>query len=562
MISDKKSVQIVVSLCEQYNIKNVVFSPGSRNAPLVISFNNNPFFNCRSIVDERSAAFYALGMAQQLKEPVIICCTSGSAALNYAPAISEAYYQNIPLIVLTADRPPEWIHHGEGQSIDQNEVYKNYIYSSHNLPVEESENDIQKAISEVNKALSNCMNPIGNPVHINLPFREPLYNTIEKQEALQPQKVELTSTKQTQIDWEEISQKWNSAKSKLILCGVLPKDKELNLVLSQLNQDGSVVVMTETTSNLYDFQFISCIDRTLSAIKPEDLHDFSPEVLVTLGGAIISKRIKAFLRSFQPKEHWQIGTTPREIDTFKCLSKKISIEPIQFINQLNKLAPVEDSSYTNKWLQRSFLAKESHTNYLQSIDWCDLKVFEILLDRIPDHANLQMGNSSPVRYVQLFNPISTVSYNGNRGVSGIDGSTSTTCGAAAASNALTVLISGDLSFVYDINAFWNNHLTENIRIIVINNGGGGIFRFIPGPDSTGLVENFFEVGNQANIQMLSEAHKLNYYKAYNENELNSTLGEFFNHQSNNRPAVMEIFTPNETNAKILKQYFKSIAATS
>ena len=173
-----------------------------------------------------------------------------------------------------------------------------------------------------------------------------------------------------------------------------------------------------------------------------------------------------------------------------------------------------------------------------------------------------MGNSSPVRYIQLFEQINTVQYNSNRGVSGIDGCTSTMIGAASVNNNLTLLLSGDLSFVYDINALWNNHLTSNIRIIVINNSGGGIFRIIPGPSKTNQLEDFFEVGNNANIQQLVTAHNINYYAASNEESLEKTLPKFYNEQENKRPAVLEIFTPKEVNAVVLKNYFESIKNNS
>ena len=177
MTTSLERIQILTDLLQKHNIKNVIFSPGSRNAPIVIAIRNNKFFNTKVIVDERSAGFIAMGMAQQLQEPVIICSTSGSSTLNYAPAICEAFYQKIPLIVLTADRPPEWIDQGEGQSIKQNAIYNNYIAGSFQFPVDENPDTLWQSGRITNEAINLCTQS-KSPVHINLPFREPLYETV------------------------------------------------------------------------------------------------------------------------------------------------------------------------------------------------------------------------------------------------------------------------------------------------------------------------------------------------------------------------------------------------
>ncbi len=564
MISDKKSVQVLVNLCEQYGIQNVVFSAGSRNAPLIISFTENQFFNCISIVDERSAAFYALGKAQQLKEPVIICCTSGSAALNYAPAISEAYYQDIPLLVITSDRPAKWLNNGEGQMIDQVNIFQNYIHHSYSIPSDLSNENISLSETEINSALNNAKAITNNTVHINIPFEEPLYNMIALEDAYIPQyspkREERTSL--TEIEIQYISRKWKKANRILILCGVLEKNTELNNLLKQINENCAVCILTESTANICDLKFISCIDRTLNLINENELINYAPDLLISIGGAIISKRIKSFLRNNKAKEHWQISIKSEPIDTFSSLTKKLDISPLSFFSQIQLIEPNFESNFGDQWLQKSFLAQRRHEEFIKQCDWSDLKATSIIIDTLPDFSNLHMGNSSPVRYIQLFEQINTVQYNSNRGVSGIDGCTSTMIGAASVNNNLTLLVSGDLSFVYDINALWNNHLTSNIRIIVINNSGGGIFRIIPGPSSTKQFEDFFEVGNNANIQQLVAAHNINYYNACNEASLEEALPKFYNEQENKRPAVLEIFTPKEVNAVILKSYFESIKDNS
>lgn len=555
MISSNKKVQSLLEICKKHDVKDIVFSAGSRNAPLVISFNEDDYFTTSSLVDERSAGFFALGIAQQTQTPVVLSCTSGSAVLNYAPAIAEAYYQNIPLIIITADRPPEWIDHGEGQSIRQNSVFQNYIQASFSIPIGMEDNDLWYSNRIVNEAI-NCSKTFSKPVHINLPFREPLYEKIENPNDNYQVFSFTKSTKQ--IDEEELnilSKTWNGYDKILILCGLMPKNEKLNYLLSEINKSGAVAILTETTANLSDNQFIPCIDRTLAKVDHSNI-DFIPELVITIGGAIISKKIKSYLRQINNLIHWHVGSEPDISDTFQALSLKIDSNPFNFFKAIApKINFEKNSQFKSKWLQAHLTTQNNHLNFIKECDWSDLKATGIIHDFLPDNSNLHLSNSSPVRYFQLFDQINTVQYNSNRGVSGIDGCTSTASGAAYINNKQTILITGDLGFVYDINALWNKNLPSNLRIIVINNSGGGIFRIIPGPDTTNQLEDFFEVGNPANIELLAKAYQLSYYQAKSETELENILPEFFLEEVKTA-RVLEIFTPREQNPKVLKEYFE------
>lgn len=558
MVSESKRVQSIVDIFARKGLKHIVFSPGSRNAPLVISFTNDKRFNCISIVDERSAAFYALGIAIELQEPVAICCTSGSASLNYSSAISEAFYQNVPLITITTDRPPEWISHGEGQSINQIEIFKNIVHSSYSLPIGEEKEDIWYTQRQINEAINSSIES-KLPVHINFPFREPLYKTKDK--------IEITSKLITKVGYNKeiydedlayFSNRWNESKKILILCGQSIPNSKLNYILDQISHFENVIVLTESTANLNGRSFIPCIDRVITSI--ENKQDYAPELLITIGSAIISKKIKQFLRSTDAIEHWSIKDSSKTEDTYQKLNFVISFDPNYFLRKLYPLINNEiNSNYKSLWLQKYLITKTNHDSFVQKLNWSDLKAFDIIYNTLPVNCNIHLGNSSPVRYMQLFNQIEGATYYSNRGVSGIDGSTSTMCGIASVSKTLNILVSGDLSFVYDINALWNNQLSSNIRIIVINNAGGGIFRIIPGPEKTNALEDFFEVGNNASVKDLANAHKINYYTADTPDSLETSIGEFYNPQENKRPAILEIFTPNKINANILMEYFEALS---
>lgn len=554
MISNKKSVQYLKQFSEALELFHWVFSPGSRNAPIVMTIANDPKFDTLSIVDERSAAFIALGQSIRMQKPSVICCTSGSASLNYAPAISEAFYQEIPLFVVTADRPQKWIGNGEGQSIDQVNVYQNYCLSSYHINEEDSEEEIEAVFKSIAKDLTGCRK---GPVHLNIAFEEPLYNKLESDELPLFVYAE-ESNQQNEIDLKELDDQWKTFDRIMILVGQHQKDDQLSYWLRQMLFDKRVVVLTENLSNVSDFHFVNCIDRTL---PPGDLEDFHPQLVITLGGAIVSKKVKQFLRNIPDLKHWHISSSGTFPNVFECLEQRLKIREKDFLKHfVPKDVFYEESQFQNMWVARSLMNKEKHLDFVNAVGWSDFKAHAIIHDSIPDGFILHQGNSSVVRYYQLFDPIDALEYHGNRGVSGIDGSMSTALGYSRMDSRPNIFVSGDLSFVYDNNALWNKISRDRMLIIVINNGGGGIFRIIPGPASTQKLDSHFEVGNPTQIKHLAAAHQINYSRVENEQELEQVLtlairklldGEFDGE-------VVEVFTPGPLSAEILKQYFTSV----
>lgn len=553
MISDKKSVQLLYKFCLDLGILDWVISPGSRNAPITLSIGNDNAFNAVPVVDERSAAFIAMGKALAMNKPVAITCTSGSAALNYAPAISEAYYQEIPLLIVTADRPQKWINNGEGQSIDQVDVYRNYTLASYHL----NEYDDENLMIEVfNRIADSLFGEKKGPVHLNLAFEEPLYNNA----AFDLEKFHFSKPNQLELHWDkdELLQKYSSKERIMVLVGQMQKNEDLEYLLSELLVDKRVVVLTETNSNQYNFNFINCIDRTLPPLSDEEYH---PELVITIGGAIVSKRIKKYLRSIKGLDHWHVSTSETFPNTFEVLSETIEYYPEKVFREFLSVAGGKEGfDFQIKWLQRSFVNQEEHNKFIDALNWSDLQAHSIIYNWLPDGAVLHQGNSSVVRYYQLFDPIKTITYQSNRGVSGIDGSVSTALGAASRSEVLNVLVVGDLSFVYDINAWWNNLEKSNLLVIVINNGGGGIFKIIDGPESTGVLDKFFEVRSSSSIKGMVESHHVNYSKVMDADSLDlhlqSIMIDFANGQF--KGEVIEVDTQGIDSENVLKDYFEKV----
>lgn len=550
--------QTLIKLCEAKGIKHIIISPGSRNAPLTIGFSHHPYFKCYSIVDERCAAFFALGIAQQLQEPTAVVCTSGSALLNYYPAVAEAFFSDIPLVVISADRPKHLIGIGDGQTINQNHVFENHILYSANLELNlDNKQSLQDRNEiEINKALNTAYLKQG-PVHINVPFDEPLYDMVDAA-SVNPQVIPAednvlpmeSSVINTCIN------DWNSASKKMILVGVNPPNTINQEWLDVIAKDDSVIVFTETTSNLQHDDFFPSIDKIILPLNDEALMRLQPEILLTFGGLIVSKKIKAFLRKYRPQQHWHIGTTKAN-DTFFSLNRYLEARPNDFFSEFLPGITTKQSDYKPSWNQIKAHRNSKHDEYLKTIDFSDFKAFEIIFKAIPNHTILQLGNSSTIRYAQLFDLNKTLNVFCNRGTSGIDGSTSTAIGCAVVNTKQTTFISGDLSFIYDSNALWNNYIPNTFRVIVINNQGGGIFRILPGHKNTENFDTYFETKHELTAEHLCKMYGFEYTKVSNTQALQSALQSFY--LESNQPKLLEVFTPQTTNDEILLDYFRFIS---
>ena len=547
----KELAQQVISACHQFKVATVVISPGSRNAPLTIGFSNHPEIETLSIVDERCAAFFALGIAQQTQKPVAVLCTSGSALLNYYPAIAEAFYSNIPLVVISADRPKHLIDIGDGQTIRQENVFENHILFSANLI--ENEKYKTRNAQLIGEALQISVSQQG-PVHINVPFDEPLYETVEELAHFNFPHISLSSLDNSHIDYKGLAEIWNKASKKMLVIGVNYPDAELHKLMDLYSEDDSVILLTETTSNLHHAKAINAIDQLIFSLEDEEFKELQPDILITFGGMIVSKRIKKFLRAYQPKHHWNIDEK-KAMNTFFCLTELIQTKPVDFFSKFNNIISKKESDYQPKWLAIRDRRRVKHAEYLAQIKHSDLKVFEQIITSIPENCQLQSSNSAVIRYVQMFSVKDSISIFCNRGTSGIDGSTSTAIGAAFASKKQTIFITGDLSFFYDANALWNKNIPANFRIILVNNSGGGIFKIIPGPGTTNAAK-YFETPHCLTAEHLCKMHQFEYQQAFSTATVEKELKGFF--ETSEKPKILEIFTPSLENDTVLKDYFKYI----
>lgn len=551
---NKQAIANIPGICKQYGIDSIVISPGSRNAPLIFSFTRHETIECFSITDERSAAYFALGLAQQSGKAVGIVCTSGTAVLNYAPAIAEAYYQRIPLIVFTADRPPELIDQNDGQTIRQESVFANIIKASYNLPADDTLTDTEIADALCSNAINTALSDMQGPVHVNVPLREPLYlqlpepkltikaDTIKKQQLPASQEDEITNT-------------WVQYKKRMILCGFSGQPAYKEQIL-QLAGDGAATVIAENISNCGNSNCcITTPDSFMASVSENEAEAFAPELLITVGNSVISKQMKLFFKKHKPAVHYNVHESTQAIDTYQTLTKTITCNPADFLEYLHSINRETRTAYSILCNDRNRDLRELHKSIISRTEFSDLKAHAIIQQYLPKHCNLHIANSTSIRYSQLFQSRNDISYFSNRGTSGIDGCTSSAVGFACNSKEQTILLTGDIAFLYDTNALWNKYICPSFKIIVLNNKSGNIFTLIQDSEEYKRTKEFFETPQQVAIDAVANAYGFAYKYCNSEEMLNKLLPEFFALKVS---AILEIETDATINTQTYKKYYNTI----
>lgn len=556
MITDKKHIQQLASLLLQKGITDVVISPGSRNAPLINQFFGLPEFNCLNVVDERSAGYQALGIALAKRKPVVVVCTSGTAAINYGPAIAEAFYQKIPLVVLTADRPHRWVDQADGQTVRQENLFANHTLKSISLEEAERDDDFRHNNLQINETLNLVLSENPGPVHINIPLGEPLYG-FSDEELPKFRNIESFSANSqlTPKELEKLVERWNASTRKMVIVGQLLPDEQINTLVQKMAEDPGTIVLAEHLTNLSGEHLVQITDVVVAAISPEEKTEFQPEILLTFGQQIVSKRLKLFVRGSQPREHWHISVSGGHIDTYNSLSHVISSDTFSFLNTFVPEIKNTEWNYREMWKAKEQKAFQLQNEFLKDAPFCDLTACKTITELVPENSIVHLGNSSSVRLVQMFDVNENCEYYGNRGTSGIDGSLSTAVGFSLSSKKINTLVLGELSFFYDSNALWNQHFPANLRIIVLNNGGGNIFRLIGGPRQSPALNEHFVAQHNLKAEGLAVAFGINYLKAENQEELSNALNTIFA-PGFSGPVILEVLTDGEISATVFQECYQ------
>lgn len=552
MFSTKKNILQTVALLKAYEIKHIVLSPGSRNAPLMQTFSQDTFFDCHVIVDERNAAFYALGIIQAKRCPVVICCTSGSALLNYAPAVSEAFYQQLPLIVVSADRAPQWIGQMDGQTLPQSGAFGALVKKAVNLPEIQNETDEWYCNRLINEALIACTNNAQGPVQINIPLSEPLFDY--SQQTL-PEVRRIHSAKVNKIvEISRFSSEWQQLPKRIIVVGQMPFSENLISLLGKLAKDYNCIILTEYLSNCVSSQFISNFDALLYRLNEDEKISYQPDILITIGGHIVSKRLKHFFRQYKPKSHWLISESGEVVDLFQSLTDLIDTTPIQFLSELlNAIPQTENTEFSILW-NNSAKAIEAPS---QDIPFSDIWATGEFLKVIPNKSALHVANSSAVRNVQLYPIDPSIRVYCNRGVNGIESTLPTVVGFAAVSVNPVYLVIGDLSFFYGLNALWNINHIKNLRILLVNNGGGGIFHLLPGLNKSESLNEYVSAEHTTDARNWATAAGCKYLSARNKEEFVNHLA-IFTAEYTDQSIILEVIADMDICKKTFQEYYHNL----
>lgn len=554
----------LAELCVRRGIHHAVIAPGSRSAALTLAFARHPHIQTKVIPDERAAGYIALGMAQQLSRPVALICTSGTAALNFAPAVTEAYFLGVPLLVLTADRPPEWIHQQDGQMIHQDAVYGKHIKESYALPADYGHVDSRWFIERtVNQLINSAQEQPRGPVHLNVPIREPFYPKSDETFIYGSPRIITRVVEQRtlpQETWEELLGLLEDNDRVLILAGQQVISEALLEILEQLKNEFAFPVVGEVLSNLSGHSFLTHPDIFLGSTQPQD--ERCPEVLITFGDSFVSKNLKLFFRKYKPRYHYHISFRRELIDPFQTLTQQLAIEPEVFFHTLLETLDLRafrqgdedrDTTFLQSWEVAEQKAVSGIQHFLQTREaFGEFQAVAQVLEQIPESSQLHLANSMSVRYANYIGLPQRVTVFSNRGTSGIDGCMSTAVGAALTTDQLVFLLIGDVAFFYDRNALWHPHVPSNLRIILINNSGGSIFRMIDGPRQQPELETYFETQHHTTAERTAQDAGLVYYAIANEQELVKALPSFLNEDK--KAKLLEISSDPVANQKTFDQF--------
>lgn len=561
----------IAEICAQHGVTNSIVCPGSRCAPITLAFARHPDITCRTFSDERSACFVALGIAQQTQSPVSVICTSGSAAYNFAPAIAEAFFQEIPLLIFTADRPAEWIDQWDGQTIRQTNIFGAHVKKSYTLPQEYDHADAVWHIQRiVNEAISLSQEFPKGPVHINVPLREPLYPAKDEKIVFTKIKkiVRVTSPsfELTQGDKATLSKSLSKYTKIVVVGGQQYFHDAQNKSIARFCKNHQAALVGDVISNLHSLpDTVRLVDTFLGQCGDSVKQSLAPELLITFGKSVISKNLKQFIRKYKPVEHWHIQPGGVTADTFQSLTRLIHCSPQNFFESLQTPEKIEafntqkKENYARLWHAEESRTRRSIKNYFSEPRFTEFHVLKEILDSLPARCNLHLANSMSVRYANF---IGLVEKNkgqhvySNRGTSGIDGCTSTAVGHALNSEVPNILITGDMAFFYDRNAFWHKYPLQNLHVVVVNNHGGVIFNLIDGPGSLEERDEYFITEQKLTASHLATEFGFDYLKIDSFKKIKTTLKDFF--QFEGKTKILEISSDQNTSREIFEQFKNTI----
>ena len=552
MYSNKENVNILTSLLVAHGVRHAVVCPGSRNSPIVHNFTECPDITCHPVTDERSAGFYALGMCQALGLPVAVCVTSGTALLNLLPAVAEAKYQHLPLVVISADRPPQWIDQLDGQTLLQPGVFGNYVQKSVSLPEPHDDETRWYCNRLINEALLAAR--YGDaPVHINVPISEPLFGFTVPSLPQEREIERLDDFPDFEAIAEEVGERFLNASRPMIVIGQTKEDgySETYGDDYRLVADYAVVLHEP----LSDFVCPSHFDEVLSFVAEQP--EYQPDFVLYMGDTIVSKRLKKFLRGCKECYFVEANESGSLSDTFMNLRQWVHCDTWTMLLTLADLLrekQYQPTAFHQLWEQALAHANTHADSYTPAFSqMAAVRLFEQHFDNC-QHPIIHYANSSSIRLANVYARHYVYC---NRGVNGIEGSLSTAAGFSLVVDDPVFIVIGDLSFFYDSNALWNKQLKGNLRILLLNNGGGGIFRQLPVGDGRSSALDYVMGSHHTSAEGICQSYGVEYLSAHDMTTLGDNLPRLI-HSESGRPVLLEVFTDSAEDTRMFQQYYRSL----
>jgi len=514
MYSNKENVNILTALLVAHGIRHAVVCPGSRNAPIVHNLNECPDIRCYPVTDERSAGFYALGMSQALHAPVVVCVTSGTALLNLAPAVAEAYYQHIPLVVVSADRPRQWIDQLDGQTLPQPDALGRFVRKAVALP--EPHDDESRWYC--NRLVNEALMVRHAPVHINIPITEPLF---------------------------------------LFTVAALPQERKIECLPADIQPTtlahlGRMFMQSKRPMLITGQPLNPHLDEAVLLVQDDER--YVPDFVLYIGDSIVSKRLKHFLR--KAKETWVVNETGEVNDTFMNLTHVVQGDGEVVADHVRFLLEDQPHPFVQLWdqlIRRIHVQAAAYEPVYSQM--AAVRCFESHLSVLSSQFSVHYANSSAIRLANIYAQHTVFC---NRGVNGIEGSLSTAAGFSCVTDDRVYCVVGDLSFFYDQNALWNQNLRGNLRILLLNNGKGGIFNMLPGLEQSPARDKLVAAEHHTSAEGICQQNHVAYLKATNMEEMQKGIATLVRQESDT-PMLLEVFTNPADDQMALQGYYQSLA---
>ncbi|MGM9643525.1 MAG: 2-succinyl-5-enolpyruvyl-6-hydroxy-3-cyclohexene-1-carboxylate synthase [Eubacteriales bacterium] len=542
--------KILVAFLKRHGIKKIVLSSGSRNIPFISAVEVDEDFECFSVVDERNAAFFGMGLAQESKELVAIACTSGTAVSNYVSGVSEAFYSNVPLVVITFDRSPYVLNQLETQKIDQMSLFDSITKKNINLPVIKDEEDVWYCQRILNEAFIALKNNGGGPIHINVPLIGDANDMMEDgQHKYGINDIKFIDYYDIRSDFEDI---YASFKGKNILFvfgqDIVLSDDEKSII-REFVEKYNIPVLTDSLSNFKSSKNINA-SRVIKGLNSKTIQKYLPDIVITCGLNFQERTkdlLKANARLF---EHWAVCEDGVIRDCFKSQTKIIHTRVTDLCNQIMSKVDAYDTKYYEKW------KKLDEHAVLPELPYSNFSVIGSFLRIIPNNSLLHLSILNATRLAQFFEIDESVRVYSNVNTFGIDGNLPTFLGQAYCTDDLSFIVVGDLSFFYAMNALQIRHIKNNVRILVVNNFGGGEFYISPGASKNKTIDLHIGAKHTINAEGWAISAGFKYLSVRAEDELDDKLKTFVG--TSDKPIVLEAFTETVSDGQVTLNVYRKL----